>query len=125
DSNRLVIVRLPPNAGRLWDPPRKAGRLDLSETTQYPDVSVGNYPSSPNPETPKIRRARAPARAPGLKRDVPMNQAAFAKISSIASLSPTNSWRSTASWQVIQYLVHGTASSRFGLMFSSQCMQMP
>src|SRR5207245_1627177 len=62
-------------------------------------------------------RARDCSRAPGESVD----QAALASSSSMDSpVSPSNWWRSAASWQRMQYLVHGTASSRLGLMSSSQ-----
>jgi hypothetical protein len=54
----------------------------------------------------------------------PFDQAAFARNSSRDSWD-SNSWRSAASWQRIQYGVQGTASSRLALISSSQCRQVP
>src|ERR1035437_237867 len=51
--------------------------------------------------------------------------AAFASSSRLSPLSASNSCRSAASWHLMQYLVHGTASKRLILMSSSQCMQTP
>src|ERR1035437_8959127 len=51
--------------------------------------------------------------------------AAFASSSRLSPLSASNSCRSAASWHLMQYLVHGTASKRLILISSSQCMQTP
>src|SRR6266705_2524129 len=90
----------------------------------HADLKVAGQRTTGRPACPTYTEG-----ARSLPRPVSIALEAYAALASISSMvspvSDSNSWRSAASWHLMQYLVHGTASRRFGLMSSSQCMQIP